>query len=324
MSAQNMIEAQAASWLAKRDEPGWSAEEQQALDSWLEASAAHQAAYWRLEHGWNRIGAAAAPAQDLDWYEDEAPTPRRRWLAMALAASLVAMVGAYTQIDWSGADSPPLVAEQRFDTARGERKLAALADGSRIELNTGSTLRAAIGAGAREVWLDRGEAYFSIAKRDGQRFIVHAGDRTITVLGTKFNVRREGGKLVLSVIEGRVSLADANTGSTGRAVVVTGGDRAVADGASTVVTADLGDRIAQAASWRDGVLTFDQSTLAEAAAEFNRYNTVQVEVTDPALAQEKMIGRFRTNEPDAFARAAAQILGARAEIGNDRIILSRN
>src|SRR3546814_15105649 len=87
MSAQTMIEAQAASWLVKQDEPGWSADEQQALDGWLAESADHLAAYWRLEHGWSRVGAAAAPAQDLDWWDDEAPAPKRRWLPMALSAS---------------------------------------------------------------------------------------------------------------------------------------------------------------------------------------------------------------------------------------------
>src|SRR3546814_14024649 len=87
--SQTMIEAQAASWRVKQDEPGWSADEQQALDGWLAESADHLAAYWRLEHGWSRVGAAAAPAQDLDWWDDEAPAPKRRWLPMALAASLV-------------------------------------------------------------------------------------------------------------------------------------------------------------------------------------------------------------------------------------------
>src|SRR3546814_11736017 len=83
----------------------------------------------------------------------------------------------------------------------------------------------------------------------------------------------ESGRLVLSVIEGRVSLADRKADDNGRAVIVTGGDMAVADGASTVVTADLGDKVSEAVSWRDGVLTFDQSTLPEAAAEFNRSHT---------------------------------------------------
>lgn len=312
MSAQKMIEAQAASWLVKQDEPGWSADEQQALDGWLAKSADHLAAYWRLEHGWSCVGAAAAPVQDLDWWDDEASAPKRRWLPMALAASLVAMVGIYAQ--FPGTDgSGPVIAEQRFDTGRGERKIASLSDGSKIELNSGSTLRAAIGDGTREVWLDKGEAYFSIAKRDGQRFIVHAGYRTITVLGTKFNVRRESGRLVLSVIEGRVSLADSKTDDNGRAVIVTGGDMAVADGASTVVTADLGDKVSEAVSWRDGVLTFDQSTLAEAAAEFNRYNEKSIMITDAAAAEIRIGGSFKWNNVDAFARLMREAYGLRVQ-----------
>src|SRR3546814_18808679 len=77
---------------------------------------------------------------------------------------------------------------------------------------------------------------------------------------------------------------------------------AVADGASTVVTADLGDKVSEAASWRDGVLTFDQSTLAEAAAEFNRYNEKAIMITDAAAAEIRIGRSFKWNNVDAFAR----------------------
>ena len=63
--------------------------------------------------------------------------------------------------------------------------------------------------------------------------------------------------------------------------------------------------------------------LAEAASEFNRYNDRKVRIADTRLAGEKFVGRFRTNEPEAFARAAATLLGARAEFGGDEIRLSK-
>src|SRR5690606_3799472 len=84
-----------------------------------------------------------------------------------------------------------------------------------------------------------------------------------------------------------------------------------------------GNEIDRSLSWRTGQLVFEGDTVAEAAAAFNRYNAVKLEIADPALGQEEMIGRFRTNEPDAFARAAAALLGARVETGPDRIVLSR-
>lgn len=108
--------------------------------------------------------------------------------------------------------------------------------------------------------------------------------------------------------------------------------RRVSAGARTLVSNATGPAapveastaIDRSLAWRSGQLIFDGCTLGEAAAEFNRYNAVKVTISDPGLTDEKFVGRFRTNEPDAFARAAATILGARATIGSDRITLSRN
>lgn len=315
MSAQQQIEARAADWLLKRTEAGWSESKQEELDRWLASSTAHQAAYWRLEHGWSRVGADVAIDQDLDWDNDWDRQTRKkiRWFPIAIAASLVAAFGAAQYSALSPFGSEVAIAKQEIETGRGERKIAALADGSEIELNTATRIRAAIGGSSREVWLDEGEAYFSIARHDGQRFIVHAGNRSITVLGTKFNVRRDGSRLILSVVEGKVSLADTNSGSSGRAVVVTGGDTAVADGASTVVTAGLEDKVGEALSWRDGMLSFDQSSLAEAAAEFNRYNEKSIVITDAAAGDIRIGGTFKWNNVDAFARIMRDAYGLHVE-----------
>ena len=83
-------------------------------------------------------------------------------------------------------------------------------------------------------------------------------------------------------------------------------------------------QIDTALSWRTGQLVFDGDTVAEAAAEFNRYNVRKIEVAGATLGGQKMIGRFRTNEPDAFARAVATLMEAQADIGADRIILSQD
>jgi transmembrane sensor len=89
MTRAQDIEAKAAEWLMRREQPQWSQADQAALAGWLGESIAHKAAFWRLEHTWqmaDRIGAFAAL--------DNAPRPRRRrlplkwWQASALAASL--------------------------------------------------------------------------------------------------------------------------------------------------------------------------------------------------------------------------------------------
>jgi transmembrane sensor len=50
---------------------------------------------------------------------------------------------------------------------------------------------------------------------------------------------------------------------------------------------------------------------------------VQVRIEGASLSSERFVGRFRTNEPEAFARAAATIAGARMEQSSNEIRLSR-
>jgi len=50
MTRAQDIEAKAAEWLMRREQPRWSEADQAALAGWLEKSIAHKAAFWRLEH----------------------------------------------------------------------------------------------------------------------------------------------------------------------------------------------------------------------------------------------------------------------------------
>lgn len=84
-------------------------------------------------------------------------------------------------------------------------------------MNTATIVRTASRANGREAWLGKGEAYFNIAHRPDQPFVVHAGPRTVTVLGTRFIVRRDGEKVTVAVLSGRVRIEDATVGLTGAA-----------------------------------------------------------------------------------------------------------
>src|SRR3546814_6367265 len=50
-------------WLERREQPDWSDDDRATLDAWLDASIAHKLAYWRLEHGWTKVGRLAALRQ---------------------------------------------------------------------------------------------------------------------------------------------------------------------------------------------------------------------------------------------------------------------
>lgn len=203
----HQIEQRAAEWLMRSSEPDWSAQAEAERDAWLAESDAHKAAYWRLEAGWHQADRLRA-LRSHDVQDELAPRRRAGWLWQAAATIVLVLgVGSFVWSGWSFGLPPPETT--RFATAVGVRKTIELNDGSRIEMNTGSEIRASLDASTRTIWLDKGEAYFDIAKRNGQRFVVHAGTKTVTVLGTKFVVRRDGDKVTVIVEEGRVRVEDS-------------------------------------------------------------------------------------------------------------------
>lgn len=313
MSDRSNIEEAAARWLIRREEPQWDEDCEVEFQAWLQESMAHKAAFWRLEHGWreaDRIGALGlagdAPAHDAN------VLPRRKLLAWAASIALVVGTGvgllAWQEFDRRGAASGPAqVAE--YATAVGKQEAVSLADGSTVELNTATKLRAAITPARREVWLEDGEAFFDVAPDKERPFVVHAGERTITVLGTKFSVRRQGGDLKVSVLEGRVEIGDNAARPLGAAAVITAGDQAISHDNSTLFIREAQDRVAGALAWREGMLSFDDVPLGEAVAEFNRYNEHRVVIEDSQLAAMRIGGRFQATNVAAFVRLLRDAYG---------------
>ena len=88
-----------------------------------------------------------------------------------------------------------------------------LADGSKIYLNAGSTLRYPdqFVGDKREVFLT-GEAYFEVKSDSLHPFVVHALDVTVRVLGTSFNVNTYNLANVETVlVEGKIGIQETNS-----------------------------------------------------------------------------------------------------------------
>lgn len=331
MSRVAEIEERATLYLMRRDEPEWSPEDQAALDAWLSESMAHRAAFLRLQHVWERADRIAALG-DQSARAKVRRGPGARLKIIALAATLigVAYMGVFvirsSDISDRFLERSEVLALSEFETPVGGQRTVAMADGSKAELNTHTRLRAAVGSDRREVWLDYGEAYFTVARDPSLPFVVHAGDRKITVLGTSFSVRVDGEDVSVSVVEGQVRLEPANppaTRSRRSAPILTAGELAVARGSDTLIATDALDRVDRALAWRQGMVSFQQATLAEVAAEFNRYNARQIEVNDPSAAAMRIGGNFRPTNTDAFLRLLQRAYGLHVEEEGDRVIISQ-
>lgn len=309
------IEARAAEWLARKDRADWSADQERALKDWLAESTAHRVAYLRLDSTWERADRLAVLRSPAN--KSGAPAVRESvwpfWTKIAASVAILALASTgYIYFERS------VPAQHRYATEIGAQETLALSDGSKVELNTDTAIRVAMDGSQRTIWLDRGEAYFQVTHDPAHPFVVHADGRTITDLGTKFSVRRDDDRFEVVVEDGRVRVA----GATAHPLVQTRGDVVLARGNSVLLKHETADQLADDLSWRQGVLVFAQTALADAAEEFNRYNRQKIVLADAAAAKIRIGGSFEAGNIEAFVRLLQTGFGVRVTRHGQDIIIS--
>jgi len=313
-------EARAARWLAARDRDDWSGEDQTALDAWLDEDILNSVAYWRLEAAWTHTERLTALRSAPASRREDAHAPKRRlrpwFFAAAAALAGFAALGFGTKYLFQ-----PSI--RSYATAIGERETIRFADGSQIELNTDTSLRADVSASHRRIWLDKGEAFFQVQHNAQRPFVVIVGEHYVTDLGTKFRVRRDPGHLEVALLEGRAELAASDPAAAQKPVVLLPGDIAIATAKAISLTKATTKALSNELAWRHGMVVFNNTTLAEAASEFNRYNREKIVIADPKIARNTIYGTFQAENVSAFARLAHEVLGLRVERRGDEIVISR-
>ncbi len=334
------IERQASQWLARRDGTDWSPQDQAAFEAWLGASMRHRVEYLRLQHVWKRtsrmkaVGAgirSPLPPPPGQWNlspffsrrEEAAKTARSgsRLRFRALAASLVvaAAVGLAWQL-W-----PP---GNTFTTSVGATASVPIQDGSKITLNTDTRVKVSFTETERRIELQQGEAFFEVAKDPDRPFVVAAGDKRVVAVGTKFSVRRDisqaGMGIHVVVTEGAVRVESVNGDAVENIAPqpLPAGTVARANRSGLMVQTRPLPQAGEQLAWRRGVLVFRDVTLAQAAAEFNRYNQQKVVIGDAATAQLRVGGNFRTIDVDAFVRLLEQGYPVQTEERKGEIVVS--
>ncbi len=197
------------------------------------------------------------------------------------------------------ADSPKLV----YASAKGEVRVVALPDGSRVTLDAESSMEVSFTESARAIRLQRGRAFFEAARNPNRPFSVAAADREVLALGTRFDVRLQPGELTVTLLEGSVQISAP--GLAGSTVLKPGQQFVERAGAALVRSADT--KLDEALEWQQGYVTFDNDTLSSAVAEINRYSIQQLVVRDPAVGLLRVTGRFRSGDAERFGRIVGQV-----------------
>jgi transmembrane sensor len=273
---------------------------------------------------------ADAKVTTLEGAGPSVPTPRRRspWWSMPIATATLATLAMVMWI-WV---LPLINGANTYTTAIGEQRTVKLADGSLAYLNTQTRIKVRYSEDARAVELIQGEALFSVRSDPRRPFRVHVDSAIVQAVGTEFNVYRRAQGTTVSVVEGVVQIIDRsasgasptteetpsttdagldrraasneNTSSTPRRTtslrLVAGEQVDLVPGRNVVKQAapDIDSTIA----WRTRRLIFNGQPLATVAAEFNRYNDLQIQVEGDALRARRLIGTFDCDDPEALLR----------------------
>lgn len=236
------------------------------------------------------------------------PPPRWHWpTASIIAVGLVALASVALLL----ADLAP----GDYVSGVGERRVIHLDDGSSVTMNTRSRLHVRLTPRGRDIELLSGEALFAVAHDARRPFRVHVGHTVVEAVGTEFSVYRGQHGTQVSVVEGRVKIfADLAWTSVGAPdferppppIPVSAGEEAQVSRDSGSAEFDVErkavtpEQIEHHLAWVNGQLIFENATLAETVAEFNRYNRRKLEISDPTLAQIHVGGAFASTNVDEF------------------------
>lgn len=199
---------------------------------------------------------------------------------------------------------------EQVATPADRRATVELADGSRVELDTGTRLTVSRHLRSRRVVLEAGRALFDVQPSAWRPFTVEAGATRVRVLGTAFDVRRQGAEVTVTVLRGRVAV----TGTDGTTTLQADGQVRAHAGRLDAPTAVSG---ANATAWRQGQLVFQRTPLPEVLDEIARYSGRPVRLGDTSLARLEVSGVYRTANAEALLALLPGFLPVRLEAGAD-------
>lgn len=271
MDEDDQITGEALKWHATlaRDDADWDG-----FTAWLEADSRHRSAYdavAEVDDALARHRDTLAAVLPLE----AAPRPRRAWWwgggigVGAAAAAAAALLFSPVTPD----------AARIYETAPGQTRSIALADGGKVELAAASRLTVLPG----DRLALRGAATFDVPHRPDRTLVIDAGGVTVSDIGTTFEIAADGPLVRVAVAEGRVQV-----GGTGFAapVALVAGRRLIVDRAHGV--AEQG-ALRDFATWRQGRLVYESVPLSLVAAEVGRHAGVRITL-DPALEQRRFSG----------------------------------
>lgn len=291
------VAEEAARWFLRVNEAGDKPHQHPEFAAWLARSERHREEYQRFQQLWGAL-------------EQVKPRrPRRRQALLGLLALATAALFALQQ---------NVTVDTLKTTKTGELADTLLADGSRVQLDGDTRIRVEHTLWQRRLILEQGQVFIDVAP--GMRpFIVIAGDGETRDIGTRFNVRRDAGRVTVGVAEGRV---EVRLPAAGVAREIAAGEQISYRAGQLLDSRRIEAEAADA--WTGGRWQFDNLDLADVIAQINRQHPRPVRLDDPRLAAYRVSGVFSADDRSGLLAALTRLYPLRlVEDGEATRIVAR-
>ncbi|RBQ27144.1 FecR family protein [Arcobacter sp. CECT 9188] len=190
-----------------------------------------------------------------------------------------------------------------------------LPDGSKVILDAKTVMDIKYYSDKREVNISNGKALFDVSADTNKPFIVNANMIKVEVVGTNFEVKNDTEKISVDVISGKVKVGQNKDDEFRELAVLTNGKHISFDKQNgKVVLKDIDVR--SIASWKDGVLFFQDYTLEKAIDEFKKYQDVNV-LIQKDIKNYTVSGSFSIHDMDKFIFALTKIYPLKVDKKDD-------
>lgn len=216
---------------------------------------------------------------------------------------------------------PPGAAANSFNTLatpRGGQYHILLPDGSKVWLNAASSIRFPVAFTGKERRVEvTGEAYFEVAQKKGQPFMVQAPGQLISVLGTHFNVTayNDEKEITTTLVQGKVKI---KTG-TGEVIMSPGQQAKVLQQAGDIHIASVDTT--EVMAWMQQKFVYNNADLATVMRKIQRWYVVDVRYEKGIDPESHFSGSISMDQELSDVLKVLELSGIHFKVENKTVIV---
>lgn len=204
----------------------------------------------------------------------------------------------------------------------GEKSEIVLYDGTKVWLNSGTTLKFPLvfKESQRKVFIE-GEGFFDVAKNSEKPFIVNALEMDIEVLGTRFNICAypDDQAYYATLEEGKIHATNRFTGKT---LKLQTGEQATLDLGTKRISSQVVDTELYT-SWKENLLQLENAPFREVAKKMERWYDVKIIVDETMVFNKRYNMTIKTESLREMLRLLSFTTPMNYEIKEDQVFIQR-